>query len=599
MSTNEKNVLIVDDEPSILNLLENFLSMDREHYQTFLAYNAQEAIEILAEQNIFLVISDIYMPEISGFDLLASIRNLHPEIKVILMTGYNSPELREEVKQSGCLYFLEKPVDLQLLRKIISKELARTQEKEGFVGTLKNIQLTDLIQMCCMSAISTTIRVHKSGKEGIIYIEDGEIVHAACNGIEGVDAFYEILKWKTGAFETLGAGHIPMVSIHHNWQFLLMEGQRRVDEHMDIQDNSGGLIIGRRKEKIKILIVDDSAMMTRILYDIFEADEEISVIGTARNGEEALKMIDQLKPDLITLDVNMPIMDGSTALKHIMIKNPCPVVIISAMGSRSAVNVLDFLHLGALDFISKPSKNQDMEQHRKHIVHRIKLAATANINLFSRIKMPKVVPDKEFLTPITTRCDNLVILISGPGGYVEISKIIPYLPQKLDACILVLQTMPDEFVPHLSDYLDKRSRISVFPLISNVPISPDRCYIGITESPMFLIADDSFFYIERRQEDQGRNPVDCFLESVANIFTGRVDVFLMSGADIGSLAGLQRLKEKKGRITAQKKDTCMVSAPVEFALQARLVENEMGIPEILKRISAFKSCQGRLVPEVK
>ncbi len=128
-----KKILVVDDEPSLLDLMRNFLTIDQHLYELLTTNNAQEAIEILKREDIALVVSDINMPGISGLDLLAIIRTRYPHIKIILITGYNTPKIQEEVDKSGSLYFLEKPFKFSHLRELIYQEI--TEKREGFGGT--------------------------------------------------------------------------------------------------------------------------------------------------------------------------------------------------------------------------------------------------------------------------------------------------------------------------------------------------------------------------------------------------------------------------------------------------------------------------------
>jgi two-component system chemotaxis response regulator CheB len=271
--------------------------------------------------------------------------------------------------------------------KMISKE-------EGFEGTLKNFRLTDLVQMCCMSSATTTIRVTQDSQQGTIIIKGGEIIHAVCDETVGEEAFFQIMSWKRGCFETLKVGSVPEKTIEKDWEFLLMEGACMGDEQAMTDHRVGQaeekVPAAPRQENVRVLIVDDSPLMCRVLQELLTADEEISVVGVAHDGEEALKKIDELKPTLITLDVNMPVMDGGTALKHIMIKNPCPIVVISRLGSKPPENILDFLRLGAVDFLSKPKKSEEMGHHHQQLIERIKQAAKVRISNFKRVKSPKV-----------------------------------------------------------------------------------------------------------------------------------------------------------------------------------------------------------------
>ena len=232
----------------------------------------------------------------------------------------------------------------------------------GFAGTLKNIQLNDLIQMCCLSASSLCMRVSKGQRQGTIYIVEGEIIHAACGETVGEEAFYQILGWQTGSFESIEVSSTPERTIDKNYHFLVMEAARRVDEQnlKRTENDTANAADGRGDDRLKVLIVDDSPMMRKILSSILTTSNKIDVVGMAGNGKEAIAMIDELSPGLVILDVNMPVMDGTSTIKHIMIKKPCPVVIMSNPGDALSKKIFNFLELGAVDFIGKPIKSHDI-----------------------------------------------------------------------------------------------------------------------------------------------------------------------------------------------------------------------------------------------
>ncbi len=589
MENTEKKILLVDDEPAILDLFKNYLNMDRRLYTVMTAGNVQEAVGILAHEKISLVVSDIKMPGISGLDLLAIIRSRYPGIKVILITGYGSPEIREEVKQCGC-HFFEKPVELRKLRELINREISK-KEEDGFGGTLKNIQLSDLIQMCCLSDISTAIRVQQASQEGTIFIEEGRILHAVCGRHQGEEAFYEILGWRSGSFETIGHVAVSQITIQKNWEFLLMEGCRRIDEAaVKIQKQSDRRESAERpiSKKLRVVIADDSPIMCKILKDLLEAEGDITVVGTAKNGEEALKKVEELNPDIVTLDVNMPVMDGSTALKHIMIKKPCPVVIIGATDNKVA-DILDFLRFGAVDFIKKPVKNKNMAEQQAELIRRIRLAAKAKIASFKMAKSPKILPEAlKSDVQVSGNPKALAVISSGAGGYAELIKIIPRLPGNLNICIVILQAMPQSFVQPLSDYFSQRSRLRVLPLESNSKIVGGTCYIAANISSDFSLeleknTDAEILHITAKHSEQP-NAFDSFLYSVADTFAGPVLVLLLSGGDAGNMDGLRRIQEKQGKIITQKMDTCMVSESLERIIREQLSASEADSDEMIRRI---------------
>ncbi len=597
MENHLKTVLLVDDEPFLLDVLSEYLEIDKDVYTVLTAKNGCHALEILSSHKISLVVSDIYMPKMTGLHLLGEIKNKYPEIPVILMTAYNAPQIKSEAEKSGCLHFIEKPFEMEVMRKLILDRIGK--KKQGFVGTLKNIQLTDLIQMCCLSPISMAIRVTQDPMKGTIFIQDGEIVHAVCGETTGEEAFYSILGWKHGQFETLGSGIVPSRTIEKPWQSLLMEAARRMDEQANENQVTepeethyeSNHKTSSKKAPVKVLIVDDSAMMCRALEKIIGSDESIMVIGNAKNGEEALEKINQLKPDLITLDVNMPVMDGSTALKHIMIRNPCPVIIISNMGSQSQANILDFLRLGAIDYIRKPAYTKDIKLQQKQLVEMIRIASKARIDNFKRVKNPKVISARKVPHSTNFPCERLVIINSGPGGYAETMRIIPMLPQRLDTSVIVFQNMAAELVSPLSSYLNKRSLLPILPLDADTSqkgppmLVGGQCYIGHYNQRINLSQNDNTFFLEITNDNPAEpkekgNLFDLFLKSVVKNFSGRIQVILLSGAEVASTKGLEKVKKHKGWIISQKPDTCMIPYPLQEVVASGLVDKEANPTEI-------------------
>ncbi|HYA03938.1 MAG TPA: response regulator [Syntrophobacteria bacterium] len=590
MAGEARKVLLVDDDVELLEALALYLKADRDIYELLLARSGSEAIEILANQTMAIVICDIVMQGVSGLEVLADVRVRHPQTEVILITAHASPKLQEEVKKSGCLHLIEKPFDPEKLRRLIRREL--TRQEKGFIGTLRNIQLTDLIQMSCWSKLSTAIRVTQGSEQGLITIRDGQIVDAACEQSVGEEAFYRILSWKSGSFETLAVSPVRKQTIDKSWEFLILQGVRLADERA-----SSGVEEAPSDEEsppatqpvgVRVLVVDDSPFMCRALSDVLAAAGDIAVVGKARNGAEALKKIEELNPDVITLDVNMPVMDGGTALKHIMIKRPCPVVIVSKVGAKSIDKVVDFLCLGAVDFFSKPSKGGDMEAHQQDLIRKIRTSASAKLENYKRVKTPPLVPNTGECGAAVGGCRSLVVINSGPGGYGELVRIIPALPRALQACVVAVQEMPAEFLIPFSLYLKSRSELAVAAPGSSSPLRHGCCYVGSAPGNFKVIARDEDYSLEVAQasgdETRRRGAIDPLLLSVAEEFPRSVLVVLLSGADIGSLEGFRKIKAKGGRIIAQTPSCSLVPQPLERVVQEKMVDLEAGSDEIVQHI---------------
>jgi DNA-binding response OmpR family regulator len=222
-----KKVLIVDDEETLTWSMAKSLSKDKDKYEVLIANNGREAINLLNENEIDLVISDIRMPDINGLDLLVNIKKEHPQTKVIIMTAYGSSDVQKEANRRGSLYYVEKPFEISDIRKIIIDLIGK---KKGFRGKVFGLQLTDIIQMNCLSRLTTALSIIRNGERGVIYLNEGEITHAECGDQKGANAFYKILSWQEGEFVS-NIGDTPEIqTIYQNWEHLLVEAMRRNDE---------------------------------------------------------------------------------------------------------------------------------------------------------------------------------------------------------------------------------------------------------------------------------------------------------------------------------------------------------------------------------
>jgi DNA-binding response OmpR family regulator len=222
-----KRVLIVDDEETLTWSMARSLSRDKDKYEVIIANNGREALNLLKKNNVDLVISDIRMPDINGLDLLVSIKKEYPQTKVIIMTAYGSSDVQREANQRGSLYYVEKPFEIADIRKIIIDLIGR---KKGFRGKVFGLQLTDIIQMNCLGRLTTALIITRDGEKGVIYLNEGEIIHAECGEQKGTDAFYKILGWQEGEFVSNIGVMPPVQTIYQNWEHLLVEAMRRTDD---------------------------------------------------------------------------------------------------------------------------------------------------------------------------------------------------------------------------------------------------------------------------------------------------------------------------------------------------------------------------------
>lgn len=465
-------------------------------------------------------------------------------------------------------------------------------QEEGFAGTLINFRLTDLIQMCCISNQSQCINVTKGKDCGFIVIEEGEIIHAVCGELKGEDAFFTILLWDKGRFETTNLTTSHELTISKNYQYLLMEAARLEDEQAASKEPEQ-LTDENVQEKIRVMIVDDSPTMCRILSSAISSDENLEIVGTADNGESALKQLAVLKPDLITMDVNMPVMDGGTALRHIMLKSPCPVVIISSPGSRTDRNVLDFLRLGAVDFIEKPMHNNEFEFEKKLITRVKKAAAAKTINFVRARAIKRASKPVQRLEP-EDPARVLVLIFSGMGGFAELLNTVSHLPAESGVCSMAFQDLPKNFIRPMSSYLDKISPFFVEPLAVNASLDSDLCLIGTSRDAgkISVVLKESTPVIEETLPVQKKG-FDHFLESALKVYKGKLVLILLSGAEIKNKEILRLIGEKGAGVILQKATTCMFpplaisDAQSEPCFSEPFFMEEAGPEEIKNRLLAL------------
>jgi CheY-like chemotaxis protein/predicted regulator of Ras-like GTPase activity (Roadblock/LC7/MglB family) len=232
-------ILIVDDEETLTWGMSKSLSKSSDRFEILTANSGEEALGILEAHAVDLIISDIRMPGMSGLDLLTRVRSDHPEIGVIVMTAYGSPDVQRAATDRGSMAYIEKPFEMQDIEDLINRVLNdrdRTPAEKaaephvGFEGRVSNLHLTDVIQINCLGRMTCALKINRGDDVGMIYFREGEIVHATTGSMMGREAFYNILGWQGGSFETIDRVLPTEETISDGWQHLLLEGMHRLDE---------------------------------------------------------------------------------------------------------------------------------------------------------------------------------------------------------------------------------------------------------------------------------------------------------------------------------------------------------------------------------
>lgn len=280
--------------------------------------------------------------------------------------------------------------------------------RQGLSGRIENVEIYQLMQMVCMSGKDVRIVVRSEGREGEVIVVSGNVVHAETGSVKGEEAFYNIVSWSHPVCELEPcSGVIYQKTIHKDWQYILLEAARIQDEAKD-------------REKIRVLLVDDSGFFLKQLKRVMEEDDEFIVVGSAKNGSEALLILDNKDVDVITLDIFMPIMSGNTALKHIMLKYSIPVVILSAFPQGTEERLLEFLCLGAVEVLSKPRQNFDTELFWSRFKTILRKAVKARVSHFRIIRPHKEIEvDYGDSININAGIRRLIVIMGSEGSHAE------------------------------------------------------------------------------------------------------------------------------------------------------------------------------------
>ncbi|MBU0479587.1 MAG: response regulator [Proteobacteria bacterium] len=222
-----KKILLVDDEIEELKILALSLDCKEINAEIITASSGEEALSIIEKEGISLLITDVHMPGMNGMELILAASAIVPDLAFIVMTAFPTAEIKRDALLGGCLRFIEKPYDIELLRGSVIEALT---EQKGFTGTMAGIELSDMIQLNCLSCNTVALKIRDGKKSGMIFFDSGNIVHAIAGDIEGEEAFYRIMAFGGGNIESRRNVRPPVLSIEKSYVGLLLEASRRKDE---------------------------------------------------------------------------------------------------------------------------------------------------------------------------------------------------------------------------------------------------------------------------------------------------------------------------------------------------------------------------------
>lgn len=320
--------------------------------------------------------------------------------------------------------------------------------------------------------------------------------------------------------------------------------------------------------QIKILVVDDSLLMQRVLSDILQSDPQILVIGTARDGEEALQKIPKLHPDVVTLDIEMPRMNGLTAVRKIMETNPVPVIMISALTQREAQLTLKALEFGAVDYVPKPQGqiSLNMNDVKDELITKVKTAASANV---THAKHEESLKENDFSTGQVS--DKVISIAASTGGPPAVSYVLSHLPSNVPP-ILVVQHMPKGVTKLFADGLNQSCKFKVkeaeegdYVQEGLALIAPGGFHMVVTKNGRITLNQDP-------PVNYVRPAADVMMFSSAEVYGSKNIGVVLTGMGSDGAKGIKTIKDKGGATIAQNQETCVIFGMPNMAIQTGCVD---------------------------
>ena len=353
-------------------------------------------------------------------------------------------------------------------------------------------------------------------------------------------------------------------------------------------------------KKFRVLIVDDSAFMRKVLETIFNADDQLQVAGHAKDGREAVALAESLKPDVITMDINMPHVDGLQATAEIMTKNPRPIVIVSSESKDGAASTLKALELGAIEFVAKPSSgiDLDMQSVKEDLLRKVRMAAKVRVvrtasRLASTLQKSNGAPQTAPAPVAPQRVQKssldqrfpVVVLAASTGGPATVMRLAPGFTREFPAAVILVQHMPAAFTTQYAAQLCEFTGIRVKEAEPNESLQPGTLYICPGGHHLRVTSAGRIQLDGSSGRINGYLPnIDATMESVA-AYAGAMSIgAILTGMGNDGANGAKAIKAAGGLVLAQDEATCVIFGMPAEAIKAGAVDEVLGIDDIYSAI---------------
>jgi two-component system chemotaxis response regulator CheB len=350
--------------------------------------------------------------------------------------------------------------------------------------------------------------------------------------------------------------------------------------------------------RIRVLIVDDAVVIRKIVSDVLGGDPEIEIVGTAANGRIALQKLTQVNPDLVTLDVEMPELNGLETLKALRVTHPrLPVIMFSTLTERGAGATIEALTLGASDYVTKPanvgSVGAAQQRIREELIPKIKaLCALPSAPTLARTptsRVATVVAERSVWSPAPTApCPDVVAIGVSTGGPNALAELIPNLPADFPVPIVIVQHMPPLFTKFLADRLNSQSPLQVCEAAGGEELRPGNVYLAPGGQHMVVRRSGVRIVTALNldpPENSCRPAVDVLFRSVYDTYGSQVLAVVLTGMGQDGLNGCEVIKGGGGSVIAQDEDTSVVWGMPGFVARAGLADRVLPLQLIARELT--------------
>lgn len=360
-------------------------------------------------------------------------------------------------------------------------------------------------------------------------------------------------------------------------------------------------------KKIRVLVVDDSAFMCKVLEEIIKSDPQLEVAGQARDGRDAVALAESLRPDVITMDINMPHVDGLQATELIMSQHPRPIVIVSSESREGAASTLRALELGAIDFVPKPSSGVDLDMRnvREDLTRKLKLAA--KVRVVRTATRSKVAPNASLAAGSTTATGSafaaqnggkfpMIVIAASTGGPAAVMRVIAGLPKELPAAVFLVLHMPAAFTKQFTIQLAEITPLPVKEAEHNEPAQPGTIYL-CPGSHHLRLSSTGKITLDAGARIEGYRPcADVAFETIAAYARSLAVGVVLTGMGNDATKGAKAVKAAGGYVVAQDEASSIIFGMPAEAIKAGAVDEVAPLDDISAAVERRVAKLCRLAP---